>query len=118
MDETSLKYFYDAREAARDIRSFAAGRSYEDYCTDKMLSSAIERKFEIIGEALARIRRRQPDDLCLIGEWPAIIGFRNILAHSYDHIEDAVVWGIVTEQLPRFIEQLERIPEIDSLSGQ
>lgn len=68
--------------------------------------------------AFARIRRQRPDDLCLIGEWPAIIGFRNILAHAYEHIEDAVVWGIVTEQLPRFIEQLEAIPEIDSLSGQ
>lgn len=118
MDETSLKHYYDAREAARAIRRFAAGRSYDDYCTDEMLSSAIERKFEIIGEALARIRRQRPDDLRLIGKWPAIIGFRNILAHAYEHIEDAVVWGIVTEQLPRFIEQLEAIPEIDSLSGQ
>ena len=63
-----------------------------------MLSAAIERKFEIIGEALARIRRQRPDDLRLIGEWPAIIGFRNLLAHAYDHVEDAVVWGIVTEQ--------------------
>jgi uncharacterized protein with HEPN domain len=118
MDESSLKHYYDAREAARAIRRFASGRSYEDYCTDEMLSSAIERKFEIIGEAFARIRRQRPDDLCLIGEWPAIIGFRNILAHAYEQIEDAVVWGIVTEQLPRFIEQLEAIPEIDSLSGQ
>ncbi|MDI1319990.1 MAG: DUF86 domain-containing protein [bacterium] len=117
MDETTLKHFYDAREAARAIRQFAAGRSFEDYCSDDMLSSAIERKFEIIGEALTRIRRERPDDLRQIGEWPAIIGFRNILIHAYDHIEDAVVWGIVTEQLPRFIEQLEAIPEIDSLSG-
>lgn len=68
--------------------------------------------------ALARIRRQRPDDLCQIGEWPAIIGFRNILIHAYDHVEDAVVWGIVTEQLPRFMEQLEAIPGIDSLSDQ
>ncbi|MDI1248235.1 MAG: DUF86 domain-containing protein [Lacunisphaera sp.] len=117
MDEISLKHYYDAREAARAIRNFAPGRSYEEYCTNEMLSSAIERKFEIIGEALARIRRQRPDDLRLIGEWPAIIGFRNILAHAYDHIEDAV-WGIVTEQLLRFIEQLEAIPDLDSLTGQ
>jgi uncharacterized protein with HEPN domain len=44
-----------------------------------MLSAAIERKFEIIGESLARIRRERPSDLVSIGEWPAIIGFRNIL---------------------------------------
>jgi uncharacterized protein with HEPN domain len=51
MDETSLKYYYDAREAARAIMRFTVARSYDDYCRDEMLSSAIERKFEIIGEA-------------------------------------------------------------------
>lgn len=116
MDETSLKYYYDAREAARAIMRFTVARSYDDYCRDEMLSSAIERKFEIIGEALARIRRKRPEDLSVIGDWPAIIGFRNILVHAYEHIEDSVVWSIVTEQLPRFLEQLESIPEIDSLS--
>lgn len=115
MDERSLKHFYDAREAARAIRLFSAGKKYEDYCADEMLSSAIERKFEIIREALTRVRRHNPDDLHVIGEWPAIIGFRNVLAHAYDRIEDAVVWGIVTEQLPGFIEKLDAIPEIDSL---
>jgi uncharacterized protein with HEPN domain len=36
---------------------------------------------------------------------------------SYDHVEDSVVWGIVKEQLPQFLEELEAIPEIDSLAG-
>ena len=52
----------------------------------------------------------------MIGDWPAIIGFRNVLVHAYEHIEDSVVWSIVTEQLPRFLEQLVSIPEIDPLS--
>ena len=82
MDEGSLKHFYDAREAARAILRFTAGRSYEDFCADEMLSSAIERKFEIMGEALVRIRRQRPEDLRVIGDWPAIIGFRNSLAHT------------------------------------
>lgn len=116
MDEFSLKHFYDAREAARAIQRFALGRSFQDYCADEMMASAIERKFEVIGEALIRIRRRRPQDLSVIGEWPAIIGFRNILAHAYDRIEDAVIWGVVTEQLPQFIAELDAIAEIDSLS--
>ena len=117
MDEASLKHFYDAREAARAIRRFAAGRSYEDFCADEMLSSAIERKCEIIGEALVRTRRQRPEDLRVIGDWPAIIGFRNILAHAYEQVEDAVVWGIVTEQLPRFLAEWEAIPDLDSLTA-
>ncbi len=107
MDERSLKHFYDAREAARAIRHFAAGKTFEDYCSDEMLSSAIERKFEIIGEALVRVRRHNPDDLHAIGEWPAIIGFRNVLAHSYDRIENTVVWGIVTVSGSQKLGQVE-----------
>jgi uncharacterized protein with HEPN domain len=114
MDETSLKHFYDAREAARAILQFTAGRTFEDYASNEMLSSAVERKFEIIGEALARVRRHHPDHLDSIGEWPAIIGFRNVLAHAYDRVESTVVWGIVTQQLPHFIEKLDQIPGIDS----
>ena len=115
MDERSLKHFYDAREAARAILAFTRGKSFEDYAADEMLASAVERKFEIIGEALARIRRQRPDDLRVIGDWPAIIGFRNILAHAYERVEDAVVWSIVTKQVPLFLEQLEAVPGIDSL---
>ena len=53
----------------------------------------------------------------MIGDWPAIIGFRNILAHAYEQVEDAVVWGIVTEQLPRFLAEWEAIPDLDSLTA-
>lgn len=113
MNETSLSYFYDALTASRAIRSFCAERSFEDYCSDDMLASAVERKFEIIGEALNRVKRTNPEDLSIISDWPAIIGFRNILAHTYDHVEEAVIWGIATEQIPKFIQELERIPGIE-----
>lgn len=113
MNERSLKYFYDALVAARAIRHFAAGRSFDDYCGDDMLSSAIERKFEIIGEALNRIKRESPGNLAQLSDWPGIVGFRNILAHAYDHVEDAVVWGIVTKHIPPFIAELEAISGID-----
>jgi uncharacterized protein with HEPN domain len=116
MNERSLKHFYDALAAAESIRRFADGRSFEDYCDDEMLSSAIERKFEIIGEALARIRRESPDDLSVISDWPGIVGFRNILAHAYDHVEDSVVWGIVAHHIPPFIVELKKIPGIDAVA--
>ena len=113
MNEQSLKHFYDALSAAQSISDFAEGKTFEDYCSNEMLSSAIERKFEIIGEALNRIKRNAPDDLKLISEWPAIIGFRNILAHGYDHVEDSVVWGIAANQIPEFIKELKAIEGIE-----
>jgi len=116
MNEKSLKHYFDALTSARAVRQFSQGKCFEDYCSDDMLASAIERKFEIIGEALSRIRKTHPEDLKAIGDWPAIIGFRNVLAHAYDHVEDSVVWGIVIRQIPEFIRELESIPEL--ISGQ
>lgn len=114
MNRESLKSFYDALSAARSLARFADKKKFEDYCSDEMLSSAIERKFEIIGEALNRIKKSAPEDLQEISDWPAIIGFRNILAHGYDHVDDAVVWGIVTNQIPDFINELSSIEGIDA----
>ena len=113
MNEESLKYFYDALQAARAIQGFVQGKTFEDYCFDDLLSSAIERKFAIIGEALNRTRKKHPGDLETIGEYPAIIGFRNILVHGYDHVEDSAVWGIVIQDLPKLVFELESVPGIN-----
>jgi uncharacterized protein with HEPN domain len=112
MSEESLKHFYDALDAAQAILRFTQNKTFENYCNDELLCSGVERKFEIIGEALNRIKRTKPKDLSALSEWPAIIGFRNILAHGYDHVEDSVVWGIIESQLPSFIAELEKIPGI------
>lgn len=114
MNEESLKHFFDALTSARAIQQFSLGKSFEDYCSDDMLASAIERKLEIIGEALNRIKKSHQEDLKVMSDWPAIIGFRNILAHAYDHVEDSVVWGIVIGQIPGFIRELESIPGLIS----
>ena len=117
MDERTLKWFYDVLTASRAIRDFCQGKDFADYCEEDLLASAIERKFEIIGEGLNRVRTHNPEALSAISDWPAIIGFRNLLAHSYDHIEDSVVWGIVINQIPGFIAELEGIPGLESGQG-
>ncbi len=113
MNEESLKYFYDALQAAKAIQGFAKDATFDDFCSDDLLSSAIERKFEIIGEALNRIKKKHPSDLEAISEFPSIIGFRNILVHGYDHVEDSVVWGIILQDLPELVSQLNSVPGID-----
>ena len=52
MSLESLKYLYDVQTAAEWIERFAAGKNYSDYLSDDMLRSAVERQFEVIGEAL------------------------------------------------------------------
>jgi len=56
MDNESAKWLYDALEAARLVRSFVEGKDFAEYEADALLKSGVERQFEIVGEALKRVR--------------------------------------------------------------
>jgi predicted nucleotidyltransferase len=56
----AAKYLWDAQRAAERIARFTSGRSFDDYLADEMLCAAVERQFEIIGEALAGLRQVDP----------------------------------------------------------
>ena len=103
------KWLFDAHQASQTIREFLKGKKFEDYSTDLMLSSAVERQFEILGEALKRIRDTDEGflEISIIG-WRGAISFRNILAHGYDHIDDDIVWGVITDDLPDLIESIDK----------
>jgi uncharacterized protein with HEPN domain len=70
---------------------------FEEYTVDLKTKSAIERQLGIIGEAIKKIKDLDPEEL--IKFHSAIIGFRNILIHNYDNIDDSIVWSIVKEDL-------------------
>ena len=109
MEDEILKYLYDAREAVSGIRRFVDGKTFDDYDQDELLRSAVERKFEVIGEALIRIRRIDPSCLERIRQHRNIISFRNILAHGYDALENRIVWGIISDDLGLLLEDLEAL---------
>lgn len=92
-------YLWDARQAGERIQRFVAARSWEDYEADELLSSAVERQFEIIGEALARLSREDPATAQRIPELPRIVAFRNVLIHGYATVDPALVWAVATERL-------------------
>ncbi len=70
---------------------------------------AVERDFEIIGEALSRIKNTDSELLEKISEHHRIIGFRNILIHGYDVVDEAIVWQAVTNHLPILIREVKEI---------
>ena len=115
MDNNSLKHFYDALSAARAIQKFITDKTFEDYLDDDLLSSGVERKFEIIGEAFNRICKDSPNDLNVITNYRGIIDFRNVVAPAYDHLEDTLVWGLASNQIHQLITELEAIEDIELL---
>ena len=101
ISNTAAKYLWDVQQAIARIEQFTAGRSFDDYLTDQMLSAAIERQLEIIGEAFAGLRRRVPDVAAMIPDISEIIGFRNVLVHAYDTIDASEVWSTIQNDVPR-----------------
>ena len=67
------KYLYDIREACELIMEFAEGKTLEDYTSDPMLRSAVERQFEVIGEALSQLAKVDHETAALISEHTRII---------------------------------------------
>jgi len=97
----AAKYLWDVQRSAERIVRFTAGRSLDDYLADEMLSPAVERQFEIIGEALVCLRRVAPEVAAMVRDLPRIVGFRNALIHGYGDIDSKEVWGTIQNDLPR-----------------
>jgi uncharacterized protein with HEPN domain len=95
------KYLFDIQRACSALQEFIGEKTLLDYAGDAMLRAATERQFEIIGEALAQLVKRDPAVASQITDYRQIIAFRNILIHGYAEIDDRLVWDIVETKLPK-----------------
>ena len=95
MPPDSRKLLWDALQAADRLARFVSGKSLDEYLADELLRSAVERQFEIIGEALVQLRNTDPGTAGLIPDLRRIVAFRNILAHGYASVNDRTVWGVI-----------------------
>ena len=102
MQPESAAFLWDVRAAGVRITTFADGLTAASYAADELRKSAVERQLEIIGEALNRLRKADPEVAQRIPDLSRIIGLRNILAHGYAVIDDAVVWSAVSNGCPRY----------------
>jgi uncharacterized protein with HEPN domain len=118
MDERTEKLLYDVKMAVDAIRTFCQGKTREAYSSDLLLRSAVERQYEIIGEALTKLRKQDPSLLTHISESEKIIGFRNVLAHAYDVIDDQISWSIIEEKLPILKKEIESLLSNASLPAE
>ena len=93
------KYLYDIQRAAVLLKQFTAGRRFSDYMSDAMLRAAVEREFEIIGEAMAQLAKVDESMAARISGYRRVIAFRNILIHQYADVDDRLVWDVVETNL-------------------
>jgi uncharacterized protein with HEPN domain len=94
------------RDAAKEALQFSKGKTRADLDTDRILSLALTRLLEIVGEAARRVtpagRERLPEV-----RWNEIIGMRNRITHRYDEIKYDVVWQVLQEDLPDLVRTIE-----------
>ena len=100
---------HDALGACRAIQSFTAHVSFDDYSGNLMLRSAVERQFEILGEALNRASEPNPAILSSRPDVPRIVGMRNRIIHGYDSVDDEIVWDAIQHPIPPLLAALPDI---------
>jgi len=88
------------QQACESIQDRCAGHTFEEYSGDRWFRRAVEREFEIIGEALNRLTRLAPESATRITSLRRIVDFRNRIIHGYDSVDDVIVWRTAQEHVP------------------
>lgn len=109
MHRKAPKILEDIRDAAAFILEAVEGRTLQSYASDRLRRQAVERNFEIIGEALNRLSRLDTETSGRLGDSPRIISFRNLLIHGYDIVDHEVVWTIIKRDLPELLKRVEQL---------
>ena len=110
MAEMLKKYLADISESILSIEAYLGEkRNFNLYVKNKMLRRAVEREFEIIGEAMNKLDRLNPD--LPISSKKQIIALRNRVIHSYDKIDDVIIWGVVVRHLPILKKEIKHLLE-------
>jgi len=109
MDNEIKTWLYDILQAISEIESYFENkeRTFQVFLTDIKTKRAIERNIEIIGEAVNRILKKNPD--FKIENAKQIIGTRNRIIHGYDSVSDEMIWSIVINNLPTLKEEIKNL---------
>jgi len=100
------KLLYDIKESVDSIEIYLGEkREFNIYISDKMLRRAVEREFEIIGEAMNRIEKI--DSTINISSKKQIIDMRNRVIHGYDKIDNEIIWGTIVRHLPKLKQEIQ-----------
>ena len=109
MDERVKKYLEDILKAIWEIQVTAdeKGRQYNVFLNDFVFRKFVERNIEIIGEAMNRILKIQPD--INITAARKVVDTRNYVIHSYDSLLPDILWSIVINHLPKLEEEIKTL---------
>ena len=100
-------YCSDILASISKIQKYTRGFTLEKFRNNTLVSDAVIRNLEIIGESAKKlpdaVKSSHPDI-----EWKKIAGMRDILIHEYFGVDYEIVWDIVKEKLPELKKSLKK----------
>jgi uncharacterized protein with HEPN domain len=96
------------RGAAGKVLRFTEGFDVHTFVSNDLARDAVLRNLEIIGEAAKHIPPEIRNEAPTL-DWRRVIGFRDIVAHAYFGIDNAILWDIVSIKVPELIEVLQEL---------
>ena len=111
MEREIKTWLYDILQSIEEINSYYQDKPkiFEDYLSDTKTQRAVERNLEIIGEAVNRILKVNPE--FKIENAHRIVGARNRIIHGYDSISNELIWSIIINHLPNLHKEITRLLE-------
>ncbi len=120
MPRDARAYLADIIESCEAVEKAIAGLDLASYRSSRLVRSAVEREFIIVGEAMSALSRVAPQLFAAITHAQRIVDFRNLLTHEYANVDDTIVWATAERDAPvlrreceAFMGQLEKTSEAD-----
>ena len=108
MQHSVEMYLLDIQNSIDSINEYlGTERNFNTYESNKLLRRAVERELEIIGEAVNRILKVDPE--IDISDSRRIVNLRNLVIHAYDSVDNVIIWGIIDKDLPLLKNQVAEL---------
>jgi uncharacterized protein with HEPN domain len=104
------RYLRDILESIQQINEFIGDMDLTAYQRDEKTRAAVERKMQILTEAVTRLEKEGPEAYPEI-DWKGYRGMGNFLRHSYHRVSDEIVWNTVKDDLPLLRRIVEKALE-------
>jgi len=114
MQREILKYLLDIQISINSIFDYLGEKhDFFQYKANKLLRRGVERELEIIGEATNRILKI--DKNIALTNAKRIVNLRNWVIHGYDKVDDTIIWGILSRDVPLLKREVEKLLSLQNI---
>lgn len=107
MTDKGRKYLSDVLNSIDHILTFTNDlTAFDQYKNNFLIQAAVERHLSIIGEAINKfLKESEKNDLSNAKQ---LISLRNRLIHSYDNVDDRIIWTIIKRHILPLKEEINK----------